>query len=62
MLPLPLDYTRSENEIGVEGGVFTRTSLVLTRLSLNLVRLIIPPLRREKLIPTVRFELTTPCF
>ena len=51
-----------ENKIGVEGGIFTRTSLVLTREGLNLVRLIIPPLRRKKLVPTVRFELTSPGF
>ena len=49
-------------KIGVEGGIFTRTSLVLTRQGLNLVRLIISPLRREKLIPTVRVELTSSGF
>jgi hypothetical protein len=57
-------HHQPENKIGVEGGIFTRTSLVLTRQRVEfLVRLIIPPLRRKKYkIPTVRFELTSTGF
>ena len=41
-------HHQPETKIGVEGGIFTRTSLVLTRQRVEfLVRLIIPPLRRE---------------
>ena len=55
-------HHQPENKIGVEGGIFTRTSLVLTRKGLNLVRLIIPPLRRKNKMPTARVELANYSF